>query len=206
MENTYPDLQGIKSKIDEILASDNLTREKAEFYKVLKSIISLKIDSEELQYKFGKFEKVFTAMAIGDFSERMDIPNRKSLFSYMGVSVNAVIEELKVNVVKKQYLEELLEYIPHIAIVTDTTGAIMFVNAVASKVLRKPNAELVSLLIANIFKSKNQFGVIDSFPPFEDVKSEINYFDSIQEVSLTVKEVHDRLGQVDGYLYIGKLI
>lgn len=203
----YPDLQVMENEIDNKLLEENLSEENETFYKALKTVIRLKAGAEELQYKFEKFSEVFNAMAVGDFSKRIDIPNRKNLFSVMGSSINSVNEELNVNVVKKQYLESCLEYIPHIAIVTDKSGSILFANALTLKILNKTTDYINRLLIANIFESRTQFGGFDPEPEsLEDQPVTIQYLDISFKARMTLKKIRDKFEETDGYLYIIKKV
>ncbi|MBX9850653.1 MAG: hypothetical protein K2X86_02735 [Cytophagaceae bacterium] len=206
-ENMYTELQRIELELENLLSDENISSEKADFYKALRTVISLKTDSEELNYKFEEIHKVFTAIAIGDFTQRIDVPNRKNIFSHLGTSINAIVEELKVNVVKKQYLEASLEYIPHIAIITDKEGTIKFANSLTYKILGKTKEYILKLRIANIFESQTQFGILNpKSNSFEDITVKITYFDRSFNVSLSVKEIYNKLDQKDGYLYIAKLL
>jgi signal transduction histidine kinase len=205
--NPYSDLENLDTEILRLIGEENTSDPEAKFYEILRTVISLKIDSVELNHKFEAINIVLTALAIGDFSQKVNVPNRKNIFSHLGTSINAVIDELKVNVVKTPYLEASIEFISDIAIITNKEGGISFVNSVTLKVLEKRKEYLIDLRIANIFESKTQFGISNpDFNKFENIPVKIDYFNVKKDVNLTVKQIFNKLGELDGYLYIAKLI
>jgi signal transduction histidine kinase len=197
----------LEKEIEQIITSGIGSDDKLSFYKAIKLVINLKLNVDEFNERFQEFEELFTSIAMGDFSKRMDIPNRKNLFTYMASSINAVIDEQEVNLIKKQYLETCIEKINEIALITNKKGTIQFANEKAATVFNRNKSDLLKLFVANLFESQLQFGIeIPDFKNFKDIPLRIiPYGKEKIEVLLTVEPILNRLEQIDGYLYTAKI-
>jgi len=197
----------LEKEIEQIISSEIGSDDKLSFYKAIKMVINLKLNVDEFNQRFQEFEELFTSIAMGDFSKRMDIPNRKNLFTYMASSINAVIDEQEVNLIKKQYLETCLERIHELALITDKKGTIQFVNERATTILNRSKPDLIKLFVANIFESQLQFGIEEpDFKNFKDIPLSIIPFGKEKvEMLLSIEPILNRLEQIDGYLYTAKI-
>lgn len=204
-KQNFMDLRGLKGQVAKSLLSENMANDKVAFYEALKTLIDIKINEEEILFKFDKLQEVFTEMALGNFSNKIDIPNQKNLFSFLAVSINAVIEELEANVKKNEFVQATIECITEPAIVTDSKGNILFVNDKVDHLLNTHKEILKDLRIANIFENHAQFGDPGNEDVFMDKKVNIRpYNKEFSPVLLTVKPISCKSGKVDGYIYILK--
>ena len=203
----FIDLLKLKSHVELSLLPETMVKDKAAFYEALKTLIDIKINEEEILAKFDTLQEVFTEMAQGNFNHRIEIPNQKNLFSFLAVSLNAVMEELRANVKKNEFVQVSIECISDPAIITDKKGSILFVNDAVAHMLNSPKEILKDLIIANIFESHTQFGIPEMEGDFKNIKVNIRPLNQdFIPVLLTVKTITDKSEKVDGYLYILKAI
>lgn len=203
----FIDLLRLKSQVELSLLPETKVKDKAAFYEALKTLIDIKINEEEILTKFDTLQDFFTEMARGNFNRRIDIPNKKNMFSFLAVSLNAVIEELEANVKKNEFVQTSMECIADPAIITDKKGSILFVNDPAVDILNTPKDIIKDLIIANIFESHTQFGLLEVNGPIKDIKVNIRPLNKdLIPVLLSVKKIGDKSEKVDGYLYLLKTI
>lgn len=204
-DNNFFDLLNLKTQVDTNLLEENLPKDRAAFYEALKTLIDVKINEEEIYFKFDKLEEVFTAVALGNFTTRLDIPRQKNLFSFLATSINAVIEELEANVSKNALLISSLQCIPDAAIITDTRGSISFANDKATMLLNRSLNDTIKLMIQNVFELQMQFGTSGEFELKEDAAVKIRpYNQDLISVRLTVKQIKGKNDELEGYIYLIK--
>lgn len=199
-------LMKLEKEVKEELEQQQSRSRKSSFYSALDTIIDLKDNVEGVNQNFESILEVFLSMATGDFSKRLEVSNRKNLFSLLAVYINKVNEELAENVVKKHILEEALELTPEFAVITDLKGTILYSNSAACHFLNLTKENVSRLIVANIFESKNQFGV-ENYTG-EDIKdARVNlapYNQSPFPILLSIKKLSDANGS-DSYLYTARL-
>ena len=196
MDYTY--LKELEGTLKEIIESPKVPDKK--FYQALKDLIDLKLNVEEFNNKFDQIGDVMTAMARGEFNQRVHIPISRNLFAFIGTSINSVMDELNRNVVKTGFLETLLELEARPTIITDAKGVILFSNKSAYTLTNYPPKGLSRLIIKNLFIEIIDLGDMELSYRKSVSISLYNKPDPI-EVSLSVQRIYDKQGTVDGYIY-----
>ena len=183
---------------------DNPKVQDKKFYEALKDLIDLKLNIEEFNNKFDQIGDVMVSMAKGEFNKRVDIPVSRNLFAFIGTSVNSVIDELERNVIKKSFLETLLETSSTPIIITDTEGIILFSNKAAYVFTNYPPDGLSRLIIKNLFVGKSNYIIPESGEALEQMNVSVVLYNELttKEAKLNIRHIYNRQGTIEGYIYL----
>jgi PAS domain-containing protein len=200
MDYTY--LKELEGTLKEVIKNPEIPDKK--FYRALKDLVDLKLNVEEFNSKFDEISEAMTAMAQGNFNQRVDIPIARNLFAFIGTSLNSVIDELEKNVVKIGFLETLLEANPTPALITDPKGVILYGNKAAHELTNYVPKSLIRLIIKNLFAEKAQFGNSNTEATVTNEKVLLTTYNGFEplEVNLTIQKVIGKGGVIDGYVYL----
>ncbi len=172
------------------------------FLNSFKSLLDMKVQTDELTRKFDMLEDVVAAMAEGDFSKRVDLPSTKTLFASLGVLMNVLAEELEDRVIKKHYLVQTIELLPDPVLITDNDGVIIFSNKLACALLNRSLEDVLFLKVANIFATRKQF-VTSTFSWETVTISNLLQPYNMEPipVEIDILELRDWNNKKDGFIY-----
>ena len=137
-----------------------------ELYSLLERVIFLKARENTFRDFFDNMEDVIESLSKLDFSKRVPISevslDKRNLFNYAVMCLNIIAEKMESSVVSMKAVNTLCSMLPEtIAIVTNNTGVIRFINETGEKQLGKRSLHIgksISLLFPDFEKTMKSFG------------------------------------------------
>jgi signal transduction histidine kinase len=208
-------LIALKNQLKEVIEEAKELKIPSQYYEGIENVLDLKkyiidlgICEIRVKKKFEEFERVCLAIAQSDFQKmEIDFDDDQDLFTHIGNSINTISTELEHTTTKKHYLEEIMDWMPSPAIITNREHVVLFGNKYASAILNLSKENLIQLRIANIFETQTPFGTPDYL---NSIESEVTfntfiipYQQSPIKVKLYVKKFMNPNNESDdGYLYV----
>lgn len=202
-------LSDVKDQLDRIISEfQDVSEEEAAYYQSIKRMISVKQQEYDVLKQFNDFNRTIIAMTRMDFSQRLELDNRKDLWAYMAAGLNMLNEELEERVFSKEIvrlaMNQVVHFKPDWVIITTREGVVKFSskNETAEHLIHCDEKNLIDKKIQNFFATNISFMTSSDKVTKEKMVYLINADSTLIPVNLYVKELRSEYQDVFYYLYL----